>query len=58
VNSEETFDSLVKNPFLPLKVDLFTSENGFKVEKVNNIVFTQGDFKVCKGGIRLRVHTS
>ena len=52
---QEKFESLKKNPFLPLKTDLVPSTVKVPVRQ-DNIWFVQGDFNVCKGGVNLKVH--
>lgn len=52
--SGENFQSLIKNPFLPLKTDLVKAEITTPI-KENGIWFVQGNFGVCKGGVYLKI---
>ena len=56
INSNIAFSSLIKNPFLPLDIALVPAQGVNTPEKIDNIYFVPADFKVCKGGIKLRVH--
>ena len=50
----QNFGEPVKNPFLPLGTDLIKDTIKVPV-KEDNLWFVQGDFNVCKGGVKIKI---